>query len=65
MIARFLLEENFMRLAAAAGNDEDFTAEISLYKRLGDVNLLLSAKGEAHNPVIELDENSEYLHIFL
>lgn len=59
MTARFLLEENFMRLAAAAGNAEDFSAEISLYKRLGDVNLLLSAKGEAHNPVIELDENSD------
>lgn len=59
MTAEFLLEENFLRLAAASGNLEGFAAEISLQKRLGDVNLLLTAKGEPHNPVIELDENSD------
>ena len=59
MTAEFLLEENFLRLASASGNPEGFAAEISLQKRLGDVNLLLSAKGEPYNPVIELDENSD------
>lgn len=59
MTAEFLLEENFLRLAAASGEPEGFSAEISLHKRLGDVNLLLIAKGEPHNPVVELDENSD------
>ena len=59
MTAEFLLEESFLRLASASGDPEGFAAEISLQKRLGDVNLLLTAKGEPHNPVIELDENSD------
>lgn len=59
LIAEFLLEENFLRMAAASGKPESFSAEISLHKRLGDVNLLLIAKGEPHNPIVELDENSD------
>ena len=53
-----LLEENFYRLMRAEGK-ENFTAKISLKKRMGDVKLILSAHGENFNSLSFYDEISE------
>lgn len=57
--AELLMEENLLRLAHASGNEEGFSAKITIKKRLGDVSLRISAKGEAYNPIVSLDEMTE------
>ncbi|SEH33112.1 dicarboxylate/amino acid:cation symporter [Selenomonas sp. KH1T6] len=59
MTAQFLLEENFIRLAKASGEEKSFVAEVSLQKRFGNVSLKISSLGEECNPIIELDANSD------
>ncbi len=59
LTAELLMEENFLRLAAASGDEKNFSALLSLRKRLGDVNLTLAAKGKPFNPIVEMDETTE------
>ncbi len=56
LTAELLTEENFLRLAAASGDDEAFFADLTIRKRLGDVILAITAKGEGFNPIVTLDE---------
>ncbi len=56
LTAELLLEECFLRLSAASGNEEDFSAKIKLRKRLGDVSLTLFSKGEAYNPMVSMND---------
>ena len=57
--AELLVEENFLRLAPTSGNKDGFTAKITVRKRMGDVILQISAKGEAFNPIVALDETTD------
>lgn len=57
--AQLLLEEHFARLADASGNRSEFSARISIRKRLGDVSLLLASKGEPYNPIVGINDTSD------
>ncbi len=57
--AELLLEENILRLAPACDYEDGFSAQIAVRKRLGDIILWLSAKGEAFNPIVALDETTD------
>ena len=46
-----LLEETYLRLAKGM-NDPALTPPVTVKKRFGDVNLEISARGEAANPLI-------------
>ncbi len=59
LTAELLLEETFLRLEEASAHPEEFFGEVTLRKRLGDVSLYFSAKGEACNPVVGLEEVPE------
>ncbi len=59
LTAQLLTEETFLRLAAASGDAEAFSARLTLQKRLGDVTLTLAAPGEACNPIVEMDDVTE------
>ncbi len=59
LTAELLMEENFLRFAAASGREEDFSARLTLRKRLGDVVLTLSANGEDYNPIVGMDETAD------
>ena len=50
-----LLEETYLRLAKGMNNPA-LSATVTVKKRFGDVNLEISARGEAANPLISLSE---------
>ena len=52
---RMVLEETFARLQAGM-NNPDMTATVRIKKRFGDIHLVLSARGEAVNPIMSLTE---------
>lgn len=54
--AKLLLEETFRRQANAAGGTEDFSAQITIRKRFGDISLMLSSKGEAYDPIVGIND---------
>lgn len=53
--SRTILEETFLRLQAGM-NDPAMTATVKIQKRFGDVSLIISAHGEAVNPIMDLTE---------
>jgi len=50
-----LLEETYLRLARGMNNPA-LSATVTVKKRFGDVNLEISARGEAANPIMSLSE---------
>ena len=50
-----LLEETYLRLAKGM-NEPALSATVTVKKRFGDVNLEISARGEAANPIMSLSE---------
>lgn len=59
LTAELLMEENFLRLAAASDDEENFSARLTLRKRLGDLHLALTAQGKAFNPIVEMAETTD------
>lgn len=57
--AELLFEECFSRMEEAAASAGDFSATLRLRRRWGDVSLVLSAKGEAFNPLAGPKELAE------
>ena len=56
MRAELLLEETFLRLAEFSAHPESFVGQVRLRKWFGDISLYFSARGEAFNPLEELDD---------
>lgn len=52
-----LLEESFFRLVNAAGDQDNFEGKITIRKRFGDISIGVSARGEAYNPFVAMEEN--------
>ena len=50
-----LLEETYLRLAKGMNNPA-LSATVTVKKRFGDINLEISARGEATNPIMSLFE---------
>lgn len=50
-----LVEETYLRLAKGM-NTPDLSATVTVKKRFGDINLEISARGEAVNPLMSLSE---------
>ena len=62
-----LLEETFFRLVSASADAESFEGRLTIRKRFGDISISLSAKGEAFNPLVSMEEVSddeEEMHVF-
>ena len=57
--AELLFEECFSRMEEAAFSAGDFSVALRLRRRWGDVSLILSAKGEAFNPLAGPKELAE------
>lgn len=57
--AELLFEECFSRMEEAASSAGDFSVALRLRRRWGDVSLILSAKGEAFNPLAGPKELAE------
>ena len=56
MRAELLLEETFLRLAEFSAQPESFVGQVRLRKWFGDISLYFSTRGEAFNPLEELDD---------
>ncbi|SEH33058.1 dicarboxylate/amino acid:cation symporter [Selenomonas sp. KH1T6] len=50
-----VLEETFLRLQAGMNNPQ-MTADVTVRKRFGDISLIITAQGEAVNPIMSLTE---------
>ena len=50
-----MLEETFLRLQAGMNNPQ-MTADVTVRKRFGDISLIITAQGEAVNPIMSLTE---------
>ncbi len=51
--AELLTEENFLQMEQLVDHPEEFSAKISIVNRLGDVSVILSARGEVYRPFSE------------
>lgn len=56
MRAELLLEETFLRLAEFSAQPESFVGQVRLRKWFGDISLYFSTRGEAFNPLEDLDD---------
>ncbi|MBQ3854722.1 MAG: cation:dicarboxylase symporter family transporter, partial [Anaerovibrio sp.] len=54
-----LLEEAFFRLEKASAVPDNFAGKITIRKRFGDISISVSARGEAFNPFVSMEEVSE------
>lgn len=54
-----LLEEAFSRLENASAAPDHFEGKITIRKRFGDISIRVSARGEAFNPLVSMEEVSD------
>lgn len=54
-----LLEETFFRLVSASADAENFEGRLTIRRRFGDISISLSARGEAFNPLVSMEEVSD------
>ena len=58
-IMQLLVEETFLRLAKHSNKQEDFCVNLSWHSKFKRLSLVMSAKGEAYNPLLVLPEDTE------
>ena len=54
-----LLEESFFRMVSASADPGTFEGKITIRKRFGDISISVSARGEAFNPFVSMEEVSD------
>ena len=54
-----LLEESFFRMVSASADPGTFEGKIIIRKRFGDISISVSARGEAFNPFVSMEEVSD------
>lgn len=59
MSAKLLMEEIFLRLESVSAEPEDFSAQINIKKRFGNINIVISSKDEPFNPLKNLSDAKE------
>ena len=59
MSAKLLTEEIFLRLKSVSAEPEDFSAQINIKKRFGNINIVISSKEEPFNPLKNLSDAKE------
>ena len=57
--AQLMVEESFLRLKEGLDGGEDFTAEVTLKKRFGDIILQLACHGDEFDPSVKVTEQEE------
>lgn len=69
MSAKLLTEEIFIRLESVSAESEDFSAQINIKKRFGNVNIIISSIDEPFNPLKNLsnakEDDDDYFNIQL
>ena len=67
MSAKLLTEEIFLRLESVSAEQEDFSAQINIKKRFGNINIVISSKDEPFNPLKNLfdakEDDDDYFNI--
>ncbi len=58
LFAQLLAEEVFLQMELAAGDTDDFSVEVRVRKRFGNVDIMMSAPGEKAVSLAHLDELS-------
>ncbi|WP_407399064.1 hypothetical protein [Anaerovibrio sp.] len=53
------MEETFFRLVSASADAENFEGRLTIRRRFGDISISLSARGEAFNPLVSMEEVSD------